>query len=143
MRFNIFLFFILGLIVFGIVVSGYFKAAPGVENQGRNFPKIEISPKVYDFGEINYGDVVSYNFMVTNLGNEILEIKRVATSCACATAKIEKERITPGEKVNLLVSYDSGLMPLHGEGREERIIYLRSNDPVNPQVEVRIYATLK
>jgi hypothetical protein len=34
-------------------------------------------------------------------------------------------------------------MALHGSGREERIIYVRSNDSANPQVEVRIYATVK
>lgn len=136
-------FLILGVIILGLAIFGYFKAIPGVENQAENLPKIEITPKVYDFGEINLGDVVNYGFKVKNLGKEVLEIKRVATSCACATAKITKEKIEPGEEVELLVTYDSGAMPLHGSGREERIIYLRSNDPLWPQAEVRIYATVK
>lgn len=135
-------FLILGLIILGIAGFGYFKAIPGIENQAVG-PKIEITPKVYDFGEINYGDIVNYGFKVKNLGEAVLEIKRVATSCPCATAKITKERIEPGEEVELQVTYDSGAMPLHGSGREERIIYLRSNDPVNPQVEVMIYALVK
>lgn len=100
-------------------------------------------PKSYDFGDISYDQVVKYNFKVKNLGKGVLEIKRVATSCPCATAKIAKEKIEPGEEVELLVTYDSGAMPLHGSGREERIIYLRTNDPINPQTEVRIYATVK
>jgi len=134
---------ILGIIVLGIVIAGYFAAVPGVENRKGDFPKIEISPGSFDFGEIDYGDVVSYGFKVKNSGQETLEIRRVATSCACTTARISQDKLEPGEEAELLVSYDSAAMALHGSGREERIIYVRSNDSANPQVEVRIYATVK
>lgn len=135
-------FLILGIVILGLAIFGYFKAISGPQNQ-ENLPKIEITPKLFDFGEINYGDVVNYSFTVKNLGKEILDIKRVATSCSCATAKILKEKIEPGEEVELLVSYDSGAMGLHGKGKQERIIYIKSSDPINPQVEVMIYATVK
>lgn len=136
---------ILVIIILGIALYGYFQATPGeIKNQGLPRPKIEITPGYFDFGEVNYGQILNYSFKVKNLGKEILEIKRVATSCACATAKISKEKINPGEEAELLVAYDSGAMgTLHGKGKQERIIYVKSNDPVNPQVEVRIYATLK
>jgi len=137
-------FLILGLIIFGLAIFGYFKAIPGLENQTENLPKIEIVPKSFDFGEINYGEVVNYSFKVKNIGKEFLEIKRVATSCACTTAKIAKEKINPNEETELLVTYDSGAMGLsHGKGRQERIIYVKSNDPINPQAEVTIYATIR
>jgi len=134
---------ILGFIVLTIAVLGYFKAIPGTNDREGDFPRIEIGPDVFDFGEISYGDVVSYSFRVKNSGQETLEIRRVATSCACTTARISQDRLEPGEEAELLVSYDSAAMALHGSGREERIIYVRSNDPVNPQVEVTIYATVK
>ena len=142
MRLKILLFLILGIIL-GIAGYGYFRAVPGVENQAENLPKIEITPKVYDFGEINFGDIVSYDFEIKNSGDEILEIKRVATSCPCANAKVEREKIEPGEEANLFVSYDSGAMGTHGKGKQERIIYIKSNDPEKPQVEVMIYADVK
>jgi hypothetical protein len=134
---------ILGIIVLGMAIAGYFTAVPGMENREGDFPKIEISPGFFDFGEIRYGDVVSYGFKVKNSGQETLEIRRVATSCACTTARISQDKLEPGEEAELLVSYDSAAMALHGSGREERIIYVRSNDSANPQVEVRIYATVK
>ena len=134
---------ILIIVILGIVSYGYFKATPGAGNQSGNLPKIEVTPAYFDFGEINYGEVVNYSFKVKNLGNEILEIKRVATSCSCASAKIAKEKIGPGEEIELLVSYDSGAMGPHGKGEQERIIYIKSNDPINPHVEVTIYATVK
>lgn len=132
------------LVIAGIAISGYFKAIPGVENQGGSLPQIEITPKSFDFGEINYGEIVEYSFKVKNLGDENLEIKRVATSCACTTAEIEKEVLSPGEEVELLVTYDTGAMSgAHAKGEQERIIYLKSNDPVNPQVEAMIYAVVR
>ena len=139
---NLKFFIILALVILVIAIFGYFKATPSPKSQ-KNLPKIEITPKFFDFGEIKYGQVVNYSFKVKNSGQEILEIKRVATSCGCTRAKIAKEKINPGQETELLVTYDSGSMPLHGSGRQERIIYLRSNDPLYPQAEVRIYATVK
>lgn len=137
-------FLILTIVILGIGVYGYFRATPGLKNATGNSPKIEVEPKSFDFGDIKYGDIVSHSFKVKNLGNETLEIKRTATSCSCTTAKIEKEKINPGEEVNLLVTYNSGLMGIsHGKGPQERIIFIQSDDPITPQIEVLIYANLK
>lgn len=144
MKLKIFVFLILVILILGLAVFGYFNSIPGAENQTNNLPKIEISPQDFDFGDIDYGQVVEYSFKIKNLGKEILEIKRVATSCACTTAKIAKEIINPGEETDLIVRYDTGLMAgSHGKGRQERIIYVKSNDPVNPQIEAVIYANVK
>ncbi len=137
-------FFLISIfIISGLAIYGYFQAIPDVDNQTENRPKIEIEPKSFDFGEINYGEVAEYAFLLKNSGNEILEIKRVATSCACTTAKTEKELLNPGEETNLSVRYDTGAMSgPHGKGEQERIIYVKSNDPLNPQVEVTIQANV-
>lgn len=138
-------FLILGIIILGMSVYGYFKAIPGPQDQTVNIAKIEITPKSFDSGEVEYGKIAEYRFRVKNTGAEILEIKRVATSCACTSAKIDKEKIEPGEETELLVSYDTAAMGSgsHAKGKQERIIYVKSNDPVNPQVEVIVYAYVK
>lgn len=137
-------FLILGIVILGIAGYGYFKAIPGIDNQTGDLPKIEISPSYFDFGEIEYGQVVEHTFKVKNTGSEILEIKRVATSCACTTVKISKEKINPDEETGLLVIYDTGAMSgAHAKGEQERIIYVKSSDPINPQIEVMIYANVK
>lgn len=138
------IFLILTIVILGLAVYGYFKAIPGFENQTEAYPKIEITPEYFDFGEVNYGQVLEYTFKVKNAGSEILEIKRVATSCACTSAKISEEKISPNQEAGLIVSYDTGAMSgPHGKGEQERIIYIKSNDPVNPQVEVMIYSNVK
>ncbi len=132
------------LIILTLATYGYFKSIPGVKNEAQSRAEIDISPSFFDFGEIEYGQVAEYTFLVKNLGEETLEIKKVATSCACTKAKISKENIKPGEITELLVTYDTGAMSgAHAKGEQERIIYVKSSDPINPQVEVMIYANVK
>lgn len=132
---------ILSLFLVGVITLGYFQAIPNTDERS-SIPRIEVLPTYFDFGKIKFGDTVTYSFKVKNIGENVLEIKRVATSCACTTANILKTQLEPGQETELTISYDSDAMPLHGSGREERIIWVRSNDPQNPQVEVKIYATV-
>lgn len=138
--------FLLGLAVllFGLTVYGYFQALPGMKEETENLPKIDVTPSSFDFGQVSYGQILTQRFEVKNSGEAALEIKRVSTSCGCTTAKISQEKIGPGEKAELSVTYDTGAMGgAHGKGEQERIIYLRSNDPQNSQTEVVITANVK
>lgn len=138
------LFLVIGLVVLGIAGYGYLKAIPGVGDQTENQPRIEISPQSFDFGDIQYGQVVEYTFKLKNTGQALLEIKRVSTSCGCTSAEVSKEEIGPGEEIDLLVTYNTGAMSGdHAKGEQERIIYVKSSDPVNPQAEVMIYANVQ
>ena len=133
------------LAILGLGAVGYFRAVPGLNNQTENYPQIEITPKTFDFNEIEYGSIAEYTFKIRNLGNETLEIKRVATSCACTSAEVGKKILEFNEETNLNVIYNTGLMgnSPHAKGEQERIIYIKTNDPVNPQVEVTINALVQ
>ncbi len=144
MKQRIVFFLILVLVMIGLAVYGYFGAVPGVDNQTENRPQIEIMPQSFDFGEIEYGEIAKHTFLVKNSGSQILEIKKVATSCACTKAEVGQKEIKPGETVELQVTYDTGAMSgPHGRGEQERIIYIKSNDPISPQTEVTITAYVK
>lgn len=137
-------FLIIILVILGVASYGYFKSVPGLKEGISNVPQIEITPKDFDFGGANYGQVLEYDFKLKNLGKAVLEITRVATSCACTSAKVALEKINPGQEADLHVTYDTGAMSgSHGRGQQERIIYVRSNDPLNPQEEVMIYANVR
>lgn len=136
------LFIIIAAVIGIPAIYGYFKATPPVSGGQDSVPKIEITPESYDFGTIVFGTIAEYNFKVKNSGKETLEIKRVATSCGCTTAKVSQIKINPGETADLSVKYDTAAMGEgpHGTGKQDRIIYIKSNDPVNPQIEVTISA---
>ena len=135
---------VLILFILMVAIYGYFKSIPGVENQTGDLPQIEVTPSSFDFGDVQYGQVVEYTFKVKNIGQALLEIKRVSTSCGCTSAEVSKEEIVPNKEADLLVIYDTGAMSgAHAKGEQERIIYIKSSDPINPQVEVIIYARVK
>lgn len=145
MKNKIFLIILPVIAIVGLVIFGYSKATAPMKNETQPHPQIEITPQSFDFGEIEFGTITKYTFKIKNSGNDVLEIKRVATSCACTSAKVGKERVNPGEETELFVEYDTKLMGegAHGKGKQERIIYVKSNDPVNPQIEAIIFAFVK
>ncbi len=134
--------FILGLTA--VIFYGYTKATPPAISD-ENAPKIEISPASYDFGQVDFGKIIDYTFKIKNSGQSPLEIKRIATSCGCKTAKASKTSLLPGEETDLLVTYDTAAMGSgpHGMGSQERIIYVKTNDPNTPQVSVSMTAYVK
>lgn len=137
------LFLILITAILVLAVYGYFQSIPESE-QGQDVPKIELTSNFFDFGEVEYGEILEHSFQVKNIGKKVLEIQRIATSCACTSATINEEQIKPNEQAELTVKYDTGAMSgPHGQGKQERIIYIKTNDPLNPQIEITINAHVR
>ena len=65
-------------------------------------------------------------------------ITSVSTSCGCASAKLDKSVVAPGESNRMTVFFDPNF---HEEpaGRFSRTVFLETNDPVNPESEVKIW----
>jgi len=130
------------VIFLGLAGYGYFNAVAGPKNGETDNPQIVIEPKNFDLGAINYGSVAEHKFQLKNSGASELDIRRIATSCGCTTAKVDKNNLASGEETTLTVIYDTGAMgdSPHAKGQQERIIYVQSNDPVSPQTEITIQA---
>ena len=101
-------------------------------------PRIELSTSFFDMGDINpdEGKIVE-TFYVKNTGGADLEILSVSTSCGCTEAEVGSENIPPGGQTTLTVTYDpsvhKGLT-----GKIKRIVYIKSNDPGNGEVELEL-----
>jgi len=105
------------------------------------FPTISISPTDYDFGDIPY-EIVKKDFTVKNLGDEVLIVKAISTSCGCTKGTIESESLLPGRETKLTVTFDPNLMGDDLRGPVERFVYVKSNDPINPEVEIELKANI-
>jgi len=126
-----------------LIAYGYWQATEPKTSSGGESPRIEVRPKSFNFGTVDYGQRLEKEFLLSNQGKEELIIKRVATSCGCTQAQVGKKILAPGEETVLRVVYDTKAMTgPKARGRQERIIYLKSNDPVQPQLEVKIYANV-
>lgn len=102
-------------------------------------PKISVEPTSFNFGfvEKEKGNA-NHEFEVKNIGNADLEILTTSTSCGCTTAKLGKNILKPGESTNLTVSFNPNFHK-EPEGSFERVVYIKSNDPENKEIEVTIF----
>ena len=103
-------------------------------------PQISIQPPLQDLGT-RPQQLIDLVFEVKNTGNADLVIEKVSASCECTTAEVEKSVIPPGESAELRVKFDPAENNLFGE--VQRIIYLRSNDPIQPEAEAEFRVTIQ
>jgi hypothetical protein len=139
---------LVGLVVVALLTAGvgygYFgTASPGgrtpAVSTAKEQPRIQVVPGSYDFGDIS-STAVEYTFSVRNVGDAPLEIMDLSTSCGCTTVSISAERIVPGQAADLRVTFDPNY---HGtEGRVFRLVFIKSNDPVQPEVQLEIRANV-
>ena len=108
-------------------------------------PNIKVSPDTYDLGTVIYGDVPERIFKITNTGNEPLEILKLSTSCGCTKASVAEEDkiIAPGDSIDMLVTFDPAVHKDNIDlGELVRVIYIKTNDQNQSEVEVEITANV-
>ena len=101
-------------------------------------PHIAFDRTTHDFGVIpQFGGTVEADFIVTNKGEETLEIGDITTSCSCTSAAIANMSIEPGKSTTLTVVFDPNF---HEEPLDvfKRTVFIPTNDPQNPEAEVSI-----
>lgn len=99
---------------------------------GKPPPRIVVEPVSQDLGEVPQAPL-ELTYTVRNEGGSPLRIEKVSTSCGCTKATIERDTIAPGDSAELRVIMDPTEDNLYGDLL--RVIYVRSNDPDNPEVE--------
>lgn len=98
-------------------------------------PKIVFKEDVHDFGKVERGPELQYNFKFTNKGNAPLIIERVQTSCGCTGATVgEKTEYKKGESGEIRVTFQTQ----GRSGQQEKSIVVFSNDPETPQKELKV-----
>ena len=103
-------------------------------------PRIVVEPTSQDLGEVPQ-EPLELTYTVRNEGGSLLQIEKVSTSCGCTKATLESNTIAPSGSVELRVTLDPTEDDLYGDLL--RVIYLRSNDPDNPEVEVDFRVTIR
>jgi len=95
-------------------------------------PKISVPQPVYDFGDVQTGEIVKHKFIVANNGTDILKIDRVVSSCGCTAAQPEKNELKPSESTLIAAEFNSA-----GRiGPQMKYITVFSNDPATPQFQL-------
>ncbi len=97
-------------------------------------PKIYSPVTKYDFGSVEQGIMVKYNFVIVNNGDQDLVIDRVVSSCGCTAAEPGKKELKPNETTSLSVEFNT----TGREGDQVKTISVLSNDPNNPLFQFTI-----
>lgn len=90
--------------------------------------EISFVESIYDFGELEEGEIVEHKFAFTNTGAEPVIISRVSTSCGCTSPEYTATPVGPGKDGEISVRFDSKGQ----KGVQQKIITVASNakDPV-------------
>ena len=70
-------------------------------------PKIKFEKEIYDFGVIEQGEKVSFDFKFTNTGKSPLIITDATATCGCTVPDYPKTPVLPGENGTIKVVFDS------------------------------------
>ncbi|MCX6165857.1 MAG: DUF1573 domain-containing protein [Ignavibacteriae bacterium] len=98
-------------------------------------PKIVFKEEVHDFGHVPRGPELQYNFKFTNKGTAVLKIERVQTSCGCTGATVgAKTEYMKNESGEIKINFNTQ----GRSGHQEKVVTVFSNDPENPQKELKI-----
>lgn len=82
-----------------------------------------FNKEIHNFGVLEAGEIVIFNFVFTNTGDHNLIIDKIESSCDCIKTSYNKNNVPPGEKGIIEVIFDtSGLF-----GNEFKIITLNVN----------------
>ncbi len=100
-------------------------------------PVLKIEVTRHYFGQILEKDgIVKCTFDFENTGTDTLKISKLKVSSPGITAVSEPENVLPNGSGIIRVTFD----PAKTEGRVERYISLRTNDPINPVKQLSVSA---
>lgn len=103
-------------------------------------PRIAVEPVTQELGELPQ-QKIELVYTVRNDGESELQIEKISTSCDCTKASIAQDKIAPGQSSVLTVTLDPTEDNLYGD--ITRLVYLRSNDPENPEVSVEFHVIIQ
>ncbi len=101
-------------------------------------PKIYCADPNFDFHNVDEGGDIVHLFHIANQGKSTLIITNVSTSCGCTAAVEDKKEIPPGGQGDITATYHTKGRP----GHATKIITISSNDPVNPNYQLKLDMTV-
>ena len=122
---------------FALLIAKDESLFPKPEESG---PDLRFDAYTFDFGFLEEGKQVGHTFAYENKGSEEVVLSKVDTSCGCTQAFLSEEKhIPPGGKGELVVGFDG----TGRQGGQSETVYVHSNDPISPIVQLTIGGVVK
>jgi hypothetical protein len=117
-----------------------FSAPARAVEAGSPQAQVDLPLAKWDWGVIPAMPPVVQTFPIQNTGNKALLITNVVTSCGCTTAQLSSSVIPAGQRADLVVTFDPSFHATSGP--VTRLVWLETNDPEQPVVELRMDANV-
>ncbi len=101
-----------------------------------NSPRVFFDKLFHNFGKIEEGKIYETSFVFKNIGEGILEILDIHSSCGCTAAIPRKRKLSKGESSEVRVEFNS----TNYSGIVTKYIVIRTNDSINPEIYLTIQA---
>ncbi|MFK7817133.1 MAG: DUF1573 domain-containing protein [Planctomycetaceae bacterium] len=98
------------------------------------YPDAVVDEKIHKFGSMEFGDIGSHAYVVTNNGEAPLQLKQGPKSCACTRYDIEDTLVQPGESTKVHVEWK----PKKAEPIFRQAMNLYTNDPENQVIVLTV-----
>jgi len=102
-------------------------------------PDIRFDEKIYDFGVSGQREKILHEFGFANVGEGVLIVKTVRSSCGCIATVLSSEEIRPGDRGAIKATFETG----EYEGKQKKTIRVFSNDPDEPEIHLDITGVIK
>ena len=107
-------------------------------SQEKTGPRISIDEPNFNFGFAPEGSFMVHQYVIRNIGDEPLQIKRVRTTCGCASAPVKKNLLQPNESTVVTLIFNSTRY-FH---KTSKAAIISTNDPTRPSEKITFIADM-
>ncbi len=68
---------------------------------------VEVKNKLWNFGEITEGEIITHVYYLKNTGDHNLLIRNIESGCGCTTVEYDKVPIPPGKEGKIEIAFNS------------------------------------
>ncbi len=103
--------------------------------------RLTVDKPVYDFGDVEPRNKIRGQFLLTNEGTEVLEIRKpIRAGCTCTKLVLKNYTLKPGQSTPLHVTYTVGAYP----GKSTKTISIDTKSPGAPRTLIlKVTANIK
>ena len=112
--------------------------APAPAQTPQNPSQLKWEKETHEFGTIEQGKPVSYEFTFTNTTNKDITLTNVKASCGCTATNYTKTAVKPGEKGTVTATYNAAA----GGAFHKTVTVMTSEENSAPKI-ITIKGTVK
>jgi hypothetical protein len=113
-------------------------AAPATPAAPQTPSQLKFEKETHEFGTIEQGKPVSYEFTFTNTTNKDITLTNVKASCGCTATNYTKTAVKPGEKGTVTATYNAAA----GGAFHKTVTVMTSEENSAPKI-ITIKGTVK